>query len=199
MSHDRGNTYKTIVGILNEYGYHIKAEVMNASEYGNIPQNRERIYIVGFQNKKHYENFSFPDKIPLTTTLNDLIEYDKIVDDRYYYTKEKYKFYELLEKEMVKKNTLYQWRRVYVRENKSNLCPTLTAKMGTGGHNVPLILSDHGIRKLTPRECFNLQGFPKDFKLPDLAPSHLYKQAGNSVVDTEIERIAEKIIQATKD
>lgn len=197
--HDRGNTYKTIVSILNEYGYHIKAEVMNASEYGNIPQNRERIYIVGFQNKKHYENFSFPDKIPLTTTLNDLIEYDKIVDDRYYYTKEKYKFYELLEKEMVKKNTLYQWRRVYVRENKSNLCPTLTANMGTGGHNVPLILSDHGIRKLTPRECFNLQGFPKDFKLPDLAPSHLYKQAGNSVVVTVIERIAEKIIQATKD
>lgn len=199
VSHDRGNTYKTIVGILNKYGYHIKAEVMNASEYGNIPQNRERIYIVGFQNKKHYENFSFPDKIPLTTTLNDLIEYDKIVDDRYYYTKEKYKFYELLEKEMVKKNTLYQWRRVYVRENKSNLCPTLTANMGTGGHNVPLILSDHGIRKLTPRECFNLQGFPKDFKLPDLAPSHLYKQAGNSVVVTVIERIAEKIIQATKD
>ena len=135
----------------------------------------------------------------MTTTLNDLIEYDKIVDDRYYYTKEKYKFYELLEKEMVKKNTLYQWRRVYVRENKSNLCPTLTANMGTGGHNVPLILSDHGIRKLTPRECFNLQGFPKDFKLPDLAPSHLYKQAGNSVVVTVIERIAEKIIQATKD
>ena len=54
--------------------------------------------------------------------------------------------------------------------------------MGTGGHNVPLIKDDNGIRKLTPRECFNLQGFPKNFKLPNNVPnSQLYKQAGNSV------------------
>lgn len=53
-------------------------------------------------------------------------------------------------------------RRYYVRENKSSLCPTLTANMGVGAHNVPIILVDNGIRKLTPREqCFNLQGFQK--------------------------------------
>ena len=83
---------------------------------------------------------------------------------------------------MKSRDTLYQWRRVYVRENKKNLCPTLTANMGTGGHNVPLILTDDGIRKLTPRECFNFQGYPKNFKLPaELANNQLYKQAGNSV------------------
>ena len=68
--------------------------------------------------------------------------------------------------------------------------------MGTGGHNVPLILTKHGIRKLTPHECFNLQGFPKTYKLPDLASTHLYKQAGNSVVVSVIQRIAENIYKA---
>ena len=81
-----------------------------------------------------------------------------------------------------------------MRENNSNLCPTLTANMGTGGHNVPLILTDDGIRKLTPRECFNFQGFPKSFKLPStLANSHLYKQAGNSVSVPLITKLAKLI------
>ena len=98
---------------------------------------------------------------------------------------------------MVTSDTIYQWRRVYVRENKNNLVPTLTANMGTGGHNVPLILThDSRIRKLTPRECFNVQGFPKTFKLPDQSNGRLYKQAGNSVVVPVITRIAKSIILA---
>ena len=97
-------------------------------------------------------------------------------------------------------NTVYQWRRIYVRENKSNLCPTLTANMGTGGHNVPIIHTKTGIRKFTPQECFNIMGFGKGYKLPsDVANSHLYKQAGNSVVVPVIERIAEKIMSVIKE
>ena len=66
--------------------------------------------------------------------------------------------------------------------------------MGTGGHNVPLVLTDTGIRKLTPKECFSMQGYPTDFVLPeDVANTHLYKQAGNSVVVPVIARIAENI------
>ena len=57
------------------------------------------------------------------------------------------------------KETFYQWRRVYVRENKNGVSPTLTANIGTGGHNVPLIKDNDGIRKLTPRECFIYKGF----------------------------------------
>lgn len=72
--------------------------------------------------------------------------------------------YPLLKEAMTNKENCYQWRRQYVRENKNNLCPTLTANMGTGGHNVPLILDDKGIRKLTPRECVRLQGFPDSFE-----------------------------------
>jgi DNA (cytosine-5)-methyltransferase 1 len=86
-----------------------------------------------------------------------------------------------------------------VRKNKSNVCPTLTANLGTGGHNVPLIFTKQGIRKLTPRECFNLQGFPSTFKLPDLANCHLYKQAGNSVIVPLIKRIAENILVSFKE
>ena len=69
--------------------------------------------------------------------------------------------------------------------------------MGTGGHNVPLILDDDGIRKLTPRECFNLQGFPKNFELPDDVPNtQLYKQAGNSVTVAMIKKHADRIYHA---
>jgi DNA (cytosine-5)-methyltransferase 1 len=86
---------------------------------------------------------------------------------------------------------------VYVRENKSNLCPTLTANMGAGGHNVPLIIDDFGIRKLSPKECLNFQGFPTDFNFPkDMAKSHCYMQAGNSVVVPVINRIAVNIKKA---
>ena len=102
---------------------------------------------------------------------------------------------------MTSQDTVYQWRRQYVRENKNGVVPTLTANMGTGGHNVPLILTNSGtIRKLTPKETFNAQGYPKDFKLPEgVSNAQLYKQAGNSVVVPVIKRIAENIAKALND
>ena len=68
--------------------------------------------------------------------------------------------------------------------------------MGTGGHNVPIIKDKKGIRKLTPRECANIQGFPDDYKIPNLADSALYKQFGNSVSVPVITRIANNMKQA---
>ena len=116
-------------------------------------------------------------------------------DDKYYYP-ETHQYYPELTKTITKKNTVYQWRRVYVRENKSNVCPTLTANMGAGGHNVPLIKDDFGIRKLTPKECFAFQGYPMDkYILPPIANSKLYMQAGNSVTTPLIERISNEIIK----
>ena len=67
--------------------------------------------------------------------------------------------------------------------------------MGGGGHNVPLLKDDKGIRKLTPRECFNLQGFPKDYKLPDISDSALYKLAGNAVSVPVVNLIINKLEQ----
>ena len=197
VSHDGGNTFRVIIEALEAHGYHVKDKVLNSSEYGNIPQNRERIYIIAFQDRRDYEKFDFPSPVPLTTKLSDIIDFEAKVESRYYYTPEKYLFYDQLEESIIRTDTVYQWRRKYVRENKSGVCPTLTANMGTGGHNVPLIYTQHGIRKLTPKECFNIQGFPLDFKLPEnLAISHLYKQAGNSVVVPVVKRIAEKIYEA---
>lgn len=194
LGHDNGNTYKVISETLENYGYKIIPLLLNASDYGNIPQNRERIYIVGFKNSADYDNFRYIEPIPLTKKIGDIVDFNLKVEDKYYYTEDKCKFYKELKDNIVRSDTLYQWRRVYVRENKSNLCPTLTANMGTGGHNVPLVLTEHGIRKLTPKECFLFQGYPSDFKLPEgMAQSHLYKQAGNSVVVPVIERIAKEI------
>ncbi len=197
VSHDDGKTFAIISNTLEELGYHVKPMVLNASSYGNIPQTRERIYIVCFKSITQCRKFDFPKPIKLEKTLKNVIDFDTEQDKKYYYT-ESCKFYDELKDNMKSSDTCYQWRRVYVRENKSNLCPTLTANMGTGGHNVPLILThDNKIRKLTPRECFNLQGFPDDFVLPEtLSNGALYKQAGNSVVVSVIERIANEIKKA---
>ena len=188
--HDNGNTFKVISETLSKLGYHVHAKVLNSMEYGNIPQNRERVYIVGFKNKKHFENFSFPEPIKLTVSVTDLLEKRK-VDEKYYYNGKP--LYEKLKPVVNELGKVYQWRRKYVRENKSGVCPTLTANMGTGGHNVPIIKDRWGIRKLTPKECSRIQGFPEDFTLPDIADSHLYMQIGNSVSVPVIKRIAEQI------
>ncbi len=199
LSHDKGNTYKVIKETLESYGYHLKTMILNACEYGNIPQNRERIYIIGFLNKKDFFNFKSIEPKRLTQKVSDIVDFNLKVDDKYYYTENSCKFYNILKEEVTNKDTLYQWRRVYVRENKSNLCPTLTANMGTGGHNVPIVLTKHGIRKLTPKECFMFQGYPNNFKLPnDMAISHLYKQAGNSVAIPVIYRLAREIMRTLK-
>lgn len=197
VSHDKGNTFKTIIESLErKLGYRTFAKVLNSATHANVPQNRERIFIVAFDPLQvvNYSKFEFPKPISLTKTIHDFIEKEK-QDDVFYY-KSNHKYYPELVKTMISKDTVYQWRRVYARENKSNLCPTLTANMGSGGHNVPLIKDDFGIRKLTPRECFAFQGYPVEkYILPNLANSKLYMQAGNSVTTTLIERIARQIAE----
>jgi DNA (cytosine-5)-methyltransferase 1 len=189
-THDNGNTFKVISETLNELGYTIKSKVLNSMEYGNVPQNRERIYIVGFKDPKKTEKFVFPDKIQLTKSMFDILE--KEVPEKYYYNSKP--LYDRIKDHIKTEGEVYQWRRQYVRQNKKGVCPTLTANMGMGGHNVPIILDSKGIRKLTPRECFRLQGFPNSYKLPEnLADSALYKQAGNSVTVSVIERVAKEM------
>lgn len=202
-SHDHGNTYRVIRKLLEDAGYCVTEKVLNTCKYGNIPQNRERIYIVAFKRKAdgscpERDYFAFPTPTPLKTKLSDIVDYSGDVPDSLYY-KPDHQYYEALNKAMDEDDTVYQWRRVYVRKNKSGMCPTLTANMGEGGHNVPIIRDQKGIRKLTPEECLRFQGFPKSFKFPeDMAQSHKYKQAGNSVSVPVIKRIAENVITAMK-
>lgn len=195
VSHDNGKTFRIIRETLESEGYHLKYKVLNSMEYGNVPQNRERIYIVAFKDAEKAERFRFPFPVKLERQLQDVLNYETKEDDRFYYT-DRFLHYDQIKEEIKNKDSVYQWRRVYVRENKNHVCPTLTANMGTGGHNVPLIFTDFGIRKLTPRECFNLQGYPQEYQLPtDVAMSCLYKQAGNSVSVSVIERIAKEILK----
>lgn len=184
-------------------GYHIEYKVLNAMKYGNVAQNRERIYIVAFQNEAARQAFQWPEEIPLTNTVRDIIDFEGNVPDRYYYTEGRFAgdIYEQLEEAMedddIDNPAIYQWRRKYVRKNQSGVIPTLTANQGGGGHNVCLIKTRHGIRKMTPRECFTAQGFDRDnFVLPEQSDTRLYKEAGNSVCVPVIHRIAEAMLQA---
>lgn len=204
QSHENGNTFKTIVENLEARHYHLKHAILNTSKITGIPQNRERIYIVCFKDPDLCErfNFDFPE-VPLRPVAEFLQGYHpgtgfaKDVDDKYYYLPSS-PIYDKLKEGVTKHvltNTIYQYRRYYVRENKNNVCPTLTANMGSGGHNVPILLDDHGIRKLTPRECFNLQGFDSDYQLPPLSASKLYSLAGNAVSMPVVSLIANKIVE----
>ena len=193
-SHNEGKTLQYIIQTLEQLDYLVTYNVLNTCEYSDLPQNRERVYIVAFKQQADFMRFQFPQKEVKRKSIRSILENE--VADLFYY--ENSKIYPLLKEAMNNKETCYQWRRHYVRENKNNLCPTLTANMGTGGHNVPLILDDRGIRKLTPRECARLQGFPDSFEFPQYANSVLYKQLGNSVSIPVIAKIAKNILLALK-
>lgn len=192
-SHDKGKTYAIIEENLKKCGYHIKTAILDTSKITNVPQHRERIYIIGFRNKCLFDKFEFDFSEKTKGEIKDFLETG--IPDKYYYT-DKFKVFGEIQNEVKKnisENVLYQYRRYYVRENKSNACPTLTANMGGGGHNVPLLKDNHGIRKLTPRECFNLQGFPQNYKLPNLSDSDLYKLAGNAVSVPVVKLIVKRL------
>lgn len=193
VGHDEGNTFRVIHDTLTGLGYHVFYKILNSMEYANIPQNRERIIIVGFDSEKvpDYKSFAFPQKCKLTNTIHDCLDYS--IEDESLFYRDDSPYFEQLKQNMTDPDTIYQWRRQYVRQNKSNVCPTLTANMGTGGHNVPLIITDKGFRKLSPKECLNFQGFPQPYEFPMIARSKQYKQAGNSVTVPLIQAVVQNI------
>ena len=204
LSHDGGRTIEfmhrqlTTLGKKSEIYSVLAPQVLNSMTHGGVPQNRERVFLVGFLKGAGIDptGFSWPAPKTVKTSLPELIQQDG-VPEKYFYTSEKYDCYKEIERSVTSYDTAYQWRRVYVRENKSGVCPALTANMGSGGHNVPLVRVRDGIRKLTPAECATLQGFGKGFVMPtDIADAHLYHQFGNSVTVPLIEGIAKGIARA---
>ena len=187
----RGTLFFDIARIIK---YHRPKAVLleNVKNLENHDNGNTLKTIINILQDLNYSYFKVPEPVELTNTIHDFIDQKK-QDDVFYYNNTKY--YKIFNEGMLNKNTVYQWRRHYIRENKSNLCPTLTANMGEGGHNVPIIRDDYGIRKLTPRECFNFQGYPKNFKLPNQSNSKLYKQAGNSIVYPLVKKIADNILK----
>lgn len=198
-NHDGGNTLKVISDILEELNYKIAWKVMNAKDYG-VPQNRNRWYCVGYDIEFFKDvdpNLSFPEKEQLSIYLDNLLD------------KEEQKDYEI--SNIAKKNVeihlqsfvdsvRFNGEHVIIANNirpskvsfsSNGISPCLTAKMGTGGNNVPVIYNRN--RKLTERECLRIMGFPESYKIKKNY-SQSYKQIGNSVVVTVIDKIVDRIL-----
>jgi DNA (cytosine-5)-methyltransferase 1 len=175
--------------------YFVRDVILNSADFG-LPQNRERIFVIAFLEEKRAKRFDehlskliMHQKNKPSIALETLIDFDSCVAEKYYFP-DTHPYLEQLREaahSSMNPHAVFQWRRVYVRTSKTGRVPTLTANMGTGGHNVPIIQTFDGrFRKLTPHECFKLQGIPvTDSKMAalhaEVPDSSLYKQAGNAV------------------
>ena len=195
LQHDDGKTFLTIYNALVPYGYAVKYRVMDSYEYANVPQRRKRIFIVAFLDYEHCQKFSFPEKIKPDVKLNDILVRSVKHDDCYYYTEES-PYFKDLTRHVKDRNALYRIWDSGLSPNPYYVCPTLMANMGYYPDRVPVMLDDFGVRKITPYECLALQGFPKEFRFPNISMNSAYKQCGNSVVVPVIRRIAERIKEA---
>ena len=195
LEHDEGKSFLTVYNALVPLGYTFKYQVMDAIEYGNTPQHRERIFIVAFLDYEQCNRFVFPEPIPLTVAMNDILVRSVSHDKSYYYD-ESSVHWNALKRLVTDRKAVYKIWDNGVSPKPYYVCPTLTANMGTYPDRVPVILDDYGIRKITPYECLALQGFPKEFRFPNISMNSAYKQCGNSVVVPVIRRIAERIKEA---
>ncbi len=193
VEHDDGKTFLVIYNSLVQFGYTIYYKVLSAFEYGNLPQRRRRIFIVAVKDGNYSSEYSHPQPIELTTTLNDIINRKEQQNSIYYYQDGSGMLSYL--KGVVTDNTaIYSIVDSGIRKSKGPLCPTLLANMGTFPNRVPIVCDDFGIRKLTLKECLALQGFPSEYYFPNtISIENAYKQIGNSVCVPVVKRIAEQI------
>jgi DNA (cytosine-5)-methyltransferase 1 len=193
MEHNEGKTFLVVHNVLADLNYSIRYRVLRASEYGGVPQIRDRIYIIAFREQEDCDRFEFPDKLDLSMTIENVLYRKRKKHDIYYYPPED-PFYQRASKIVTRYDSIYRVYHDSIKVTQNHMCPTLTASMGIGRNQVPLIADDYGLRKLTLRECLDFQGFPTGYYFPSsVTINDAYKQCGNSVVVSVIRRIAEKI------
>jgi DNA (cytosine-5)-methyltransferase 1 len=198
VEHDDGKTFLVIYNTLVQFGYYVKYQVLSAYEHGNIPQKRDRIFIVAFLDYEQCAKFKFPEPVEATKKISDIINVSVKHSACYYYTESNF-YYADMQRIVTDKSAIYKINDDGVVKKRYELCPTLTANMGTYPDRVPLIRDDFGIRKLTPKECLDFQGFPKEYAFPaKISLNAAYKQVGNSVCVPAIKQIAEQIIDVFK-
>lgn len=169
---------------------------LDTFELTHLPQKRNRLFMVALSTDKFSNGkFNFPlHKDANEKCLAEFIDFNGSVEDNSYYLNDENKYYKMINKKTENKYCIYQLRKFLVRVKSADECPTLTANMGLGGHNVPFIHDSKGLRKLTEYECLRLQGFPKDYIFPDEVPrAKRYVQIGNSVSVPIAELIATAI------
>ncbi|MBE7014021.1 MAG: DNA (cytosine-5-)-methyltransferase [Ruminococcaceae bacterium] len=193
IDHDNGQTFIIMYNALSELGYVVKYKNMPSNEYGNTPQTRNRTYVVAFKNDYLCEKFAFPEPVELKISIFDIIKRNVRQKDVYYYNSED-KIWNYMTSKVKRIDSIYRVHDSGIHIAKNQSCPTLTASMGTRTDRVPIIIDEYGYRKLTVRECLEFQCFPNDFTFPKgTTLQEAYKQVGNSVCVTVIQRIAKQI------
>lgn len=189
LSINGGKSYQRFLDALRGLGYHCHAEILNTKDYG-IPQNRERLYIVGFLNADEYHDFSYAPE----TGCGKLADYlDTDVDEKYFLSDKALAYFH-------SKHPKFNGKFEPRNENES-IATTITTNPGhrrtdtfikVGGSQESKILQEPRIRKLTPKECLRLQGFPESFKIV-VSDTQAYKQAGNAMSVNVVKMILEQI------
>lgn len=198
MDHNDGKTFLVVHDVLSDLNYSIRYKVLRASEYGGGPQIRDRIYIVAFREQEDCDVFQFPGKMDLCVTIEDVLHREQKKHDVYYYSEDS-TFYKKASKIVTKRDSIYRVYHDSIKITQNHMCPTLTASMGTSANQVPLIIDDYGLRKLTLQECLDFQGFPNGFYFPNtITIDEAYKQIGNSVCVPTVKKIASQILVCMK-
>lgn len=192
MYGEKGIWFDQIRRALRRAGYWFREEscwTVNVKETTNLPQDRERLFMVAASKRQFTYN---PFSPPLNSNglgaaqrpLEDFVNRTKPGQEGAYLPPDN-RYFKMIAKAMDEGESdanIYQLRRSYVREKKQGLCPTLTANMGIGGHNVPFVRDRWGIRRLSVKEVARFQGFENTNKLfPDMPSSEQYRLLGNAV------------------
>ncbi len=191
--HNKGDTYQTIMDTLDALGYNVSSQIINAKNF--VPQHRERIFIVGFRKKlKHH--FIFPEIKQKRYSIIDYLEKD--VDQKYVLTSNLWKYL----KEYKKKHRAAGNGFGYglIEPGIDNHTRTISARYYKDGAEALISRGKYARpRRLTPRECSNLMGFPKSHNFEGISDTEAYKQFGNSVVVPVATLLAQSLVQQLKE
>lgn len=182
-THDGGKTFETVKNSLEKLGYKIFTKVLNAKDFG-VPQNRERIFIVGFQDDVDFE---FPEPTGAKTKLGDVLE--KEIDKKYTISDKLWAGHQRRKKEHRKKGNGFGY---CLFNNDSSYTNTISARYYKDGSEILIEQKGKNPRKLTPREAARIQGFPESFKIT-VSDTQIYRQFGNAVSIPVIRAIANKM------
>jgi len=186
-SHDKGNTFRVIMKVLREdLGYDVHYKIVDASSV--VPQHRERIFIVGFRKPMDFE---FPKLIDKRPKLGDILE--KNVDSKYTLTDGTWKALQRHKEIHSKKGNGFG----YSMADRDSIAKTLSARYYKDGAEILIPQGKKNPRRLTPRECALLMGFPKSFKI-QVSDNQAYRQFGNAVVVPVVKEIAKSITHVVK-